>query len=53
MPVIEPILRENKNRFVIFPIQHHDIWQWYKKSGSQFLDRGRNRSSAGSFGLEQ
>ena len=28
---IEPILKENKNRFVIFPIQHHDIWEWYKK----------------------
>lgn len=28
---IEPILQENKNRFVIFPIQHHDLWEWYKK----------------------
>ena len=28
---IEPILQENKDRFVIFPIQHHDIWEWYKK----------------------
>lgn len=27
----EPILQENKNRFVIFPIKHHDIWEWYKK----------------------
>ncbi len=26
----EPILKENPNRFVIFPIQHHDLWQWYK-----------------------
>ena len=31
MPAVEPILQENKNRFVIFPIQHHDIWEWYKK----------------------
>jgi hypothetical protein len=30
----EPILQENKNRFVIFPIKHHDIWEWYKKDGS-------------------
>ncbi|MEH6537043.1 MAG: ribonucleotide-diphosphate reductase subunit beta [Psychroserpens sp.] len=30
--VVEPILQENKNRFVIFPIQHHDLWEWYKKS---------------------
>lgn len=28
---VEPILQENKNRFVIFPIKHHDIWEWYKK----------------------
>ena len=29
---LEPILQENKDRFVIFPIQHHDLWEWYKKS---------------------
>ena len=28
----EPILQENKNRFVIFPIKHHDIWEFYKKT---------------------
>src|SRR6056300_96134 len=32
----EPILSENKNRFVIFPIQHHDIWEWYKKQEACF-----------------
>ncbi len=31
MPVVEPILQENKDRFVIFPIQHNDLWEWYKK----------------------
>jgi ribonucleoside-diphosphate reductase beta chain len=31
MSQIEPILQENKNRFVIFPIKHHDIWEWYKE----------------------
>jgi ribonucleoside-diphosphate reductase beta chain len=31
MSVVEPILRENKDRFVIFPIQHNDLWEWYKK----------------------
>ena len=25
MSVVEPILEENKDRFVIFPIQHHDL----------------------------
>ncbi|MFI8380098.1 ribonucleotide-diphosphate reductase subunit beta [Leeuwenhoekiella sp. NPDC079379] len=33
---VEPILQENKNRFVIFPIQHPDIWEWYKKSEASF-----------------
>ncbi|MCE2496997.1 MAG: ribonucleotide-diphosphate reductase subunit beta [Flavobacteriales bacterium] len=32
----EPILRENKDRFVLFPIEHHDIWQWYKKEEASF-----------------
>jgi ribonucleoside-diphosphate reductase beta chain len=36
MSQIEPILQENKNRFVIFPIQHHDIWEWYKKMEASF-----------------
>lgn len=30
-PSIEPLLRENPRRFVIFPIQYLDIWQMYKK----------------------
>jgi ribonucleoside-diphosphate reductase beta chain len=32
----EPILSENKNRFVLFPIEHHDIWDWYKKQEASF-----------------
>ena len=27
----EPILQENPNRFVLFPIEHQDIWEMYKK----------------------
>ena len=27
----EPILQESKDRFVLFPIQHDDIWDMYKK----------------------
>ncbi|MEM9920315.1 MAG: ribonucleotide-diphosphate reductase subunit beta [Bacteroidota bacterium] len=34
--VVEPLLSENPNRFVLFPIQHDDIWQWYKKSEASF-----------------
>jgi ribonucleoside-diphosphate reductase beta chain len=33
---LEPILEENKDRFVLFPIQHDDIWQFYKKSEASF-----------------
>ena len=32
----EPILKENKNRFVLFPIQHNDIWEFYKKAEASF-----------------
>lgn len=34
--MIEPILQDNKDRFVIFPIQHDDIWQFYKKAEASF-----------------
>lgn len=34
--VEEPILTENNNRFVLFPIQHDDIWSFYKKSEASF-----------------
>jgi ribonucleoside-diphosphate reductase beta chain len=36
MSQIEPILQENKNRFVIFPIKHHDIWERYKMMEASF-----------------
>lgn len=32
----EPILQENRKRFVLFPIQHQDIWAEYKKSEASF-----------------
>jgi ribonucleoside-diphosphate reductase beta chain len=32
----EPILQENSDRFVIFPIKHHDIWEFYKKAEASF-----------------
>ncbi len=31
MAFIEPILKENKDRFVLFPIVHDDIWKFYKQ----------------------
>ncbi len=33
---VEPILEDNPNRFVLFPIQHDDIWAFYKKSEASF-----------------
>jgi len=33
---VEPILAKNNDRFVLFPIQHDDIWQFYKKSEASF-----------------
>lgn len=33
---IEPILQENKDRFVLFPIAHNDIWEFYKKAEASF-----------------
>ncbi len=32
----ESILKENKDRFVLFPIKHHDIWEMYKKEEASF-----------------
>ncbi|MEM9389929.1 MAG: ribonucleotide-diphosphate reductase subunit beta, partial [Bacteroidota bacterium] len=32
----EKILQENANRFVLFPIQHDDIWEYYKKAEASF-----------------
>lgn len=32
----EPILKEDNSRFVLFPIKHHDIWEFYKKAEASF-----------------
>lgn len=32
----EPLLQENKNRFVLFPIEYHDIWSFYKQAEASF-----------------
>ena len=34
--VEEPILKENNTRFVLFPIEHNDIWEFYKKAEASF-----------------
>jgi ribonucleoside-diphosphate reductase beta chain len=32
----EPLLVEDPNRFVLFPIKHDDIWRFYKQSQASF-----------------
>ena len=51
MPATEPILEENKNRFVIFPIQHHDIWEWYKKMEASFWTAEETSPICGVFSI--
>ena len=34
--VEEPLLKENKNRFVLFPIEHRDVWEFYKQAEASF-----------------
>lgn len=33
---IEPLLKDNPRRFVIFPIIYDDIWAMYKKQEASF-----------------
>ncbi|VDO03030.1 unnamed protein product [Rodentolepis nana] len=33
---IEPLLEPNPSRFVVMPIQYHDIWEFYKKAVASF-----------------
>ena len=44
----EPMLEENPNRFVLFPIQHAPVWEMYKKAQASFwtaeeIDLGQDR----------
>ena len=32
----EKILQDNPGRFVLFPIEHHDLWRFYKQSEASF-----------------
>jgi ribonucleoside-diphosphate reductase subunit M2 len=49
MEQLEPMLVENPNRFVLFPLKYHDIWEMYKKSEASFwtaeeIDLAKDRS---------
>lgn len=32
----EPLLEENRQRFVLFPIKYHEIWAMYKQAEASF-----------------
>lgn len=32
----ELLLKENKDRFVLFPVQHEEVWEMYKKAEASF-----------------
>ena len=36
LKLTEPLLTEDPNRFVIFPIKHSDIWEFYKNAEASF-----------------
>ena len=33
---LEPLLAPNPQRFVLFPIKHHQVWEMYKKAEASF-----------------
>ena len=33
---VEPLLSDQENRFVLFPIKHNDVWEMYKKAVASF-----------------
>src|SRR5690554_5681583 len=38
----EPLMQDNKDRFVIFPVKQHDIWDFYKKIEEMFRTSDKN-----------
>jgi ribonucleoside-diphosphate reductase subunit M2 len=38
----EPLLKENKQRFVLFPIKYEAVWKMYKKHEASFWTAGSN-----------
>ena len=38
---IEPMLKESLDRFVLFPIEHSDVWDMYKQHAASFWTAGK------------
>ena len=49
----EAILTPNPNRFTLFPLKHHDLWELYKRAESSFWTAGELDFSADSKDWEQ
>ena len=50
MDKMEPLLRENRGKYCMFPIVHEEIWKMYKKAEASFWTGacgGRGRGGAG------
>jgi hypothetical protein len=46
-PILEePILKENKDRFVLFPITQHEIWKFLISKQKQVSGRLKKLTSA-------
>ena len=39
---VEPLLLPDENRFVMFPIQHDDVWAMYEKQVDCFGDHKKS-----------
>ena len=42
----EPILKENRERFSMFPIKYQSVWEMYKKAEASFWTGARARARA-------
>ena len=43
-PELEPMLKTNEGRFVMFPLEHFDIWTKYKEAVASFWTPEVSRS---------
>ena len=43
----EPMLKPDNSRFVLFPIQHPKLWEFYKKAEASFWTAEEARSEPG------
>ncbi len=49
---IEPLLRETSNQYVIFPINHDDMWNMYKELVGNFWSVTETLENLDALGLD-